>query len=93
MTVIIGGRQTILNQIPEDLRNLHPRLSKPLDDSECGEMLNQALALLADPSMQQSHILFSDVVRLIIALQLSVAEAAFEEAPENLNPGKLNFIL
>jgi len=78
MTVIIGGRQSILNQIPEELRNKFPRLSKPLDSDECNAMLHQCLEALHDPGLGGSATLFTDITRLIIALQLSVSESQFK---------------
>lgn len=86
MTVIIGGRQSILAQIPKELKDKHPRLSEALDSSQCSTMLEQSLSVLQDADMKGSHMLFADIVRLIIALQLSVAEARFGN--EDLTPQK-----
>lgn len=93
MTVIIGGRQQILSQVPKELLDKHSRLSEPLDSSECILMLKKALSVLEDESMAGSHMLFCDIIRLILALQLSVAEAGFKGDENATPPGKLNLII
>lgn len=77
MSVIIGGRQSVLAQVPKELRDLFPRISKPLDNVQVDEMLSQSLKILQEPEMSGSHLLFCDMIRLILALQLSVAEGRF----------------
>jgi hypothetical protein len=77
MTIIIGGRDSILSQVPKEMREKFPRLQKPLDSSECSLMLEQAVSALKDPDLGQSSTIFCDIVRLIMALQLSVANANF----------------
>jgi hypothetical protein len=93
--VIIGGRQNILQQVPKEVRDAHPRLNEPLDEKQAQEMLEQCIQVLQDPSMKGSHILFADVTRLILALQLSVSESMFGK--ENGKPVEvasgLNLIL
>lgn len=93
MSVIIGGRQSILMQIPKELRQMHPRLSKTLSSEECQEILSQSLSILEDESMSGSHNLFCDIVRLVLALQLSVAEANFEPEKTAKPDNSLNLIL
>lgn len=78
MTIIIGGRQAILRQIPEEVQKAFPRLAKPLSGEEAEEMLQQSLEVLQDENMKGSHTVFCDFVRLILALQLSVAESKFQ---------------
>lgn len=78
MTVIIGGRQSILMQIPKEVREEHPRLDVALTSDDAQEMLKQSIEILSNPDMRGSHILFADIIRLILALQLSVAESNFK---------------
>lgn len=80
MTVIIGGRDSILRQIPEEIRTAFPRLSSPLTSEECQMMLSQSLEALGEEKLAGSHVLFCDVVRLILALQLSVSEGKFSSS-------------
>ncbi len=40
-------------------------------------MLEQAVSALSDPDLGQSSTIFCDIVRLIMALQLSVANSQF----------------
>lgn len=77
MVIIIGGRQSILSQIPEDIRKAHPRLTEPLTSELCAEMVTKSLDILQDEQMAQSHMLFCDVIRLVLALQLSEANNNF----------------
>jgi hypothetical protein len=79
MSIIIGGRDTILKQVPQDVKNKVPRLAEPLDDATVRQMLEQSIQVLQDENMKGSHILFADIIRLVLALQLSVANAAFAE--------------
>lgn len=78
MVIIIGGRDSILRQIPEEVRKAFPRLQEPLTGEQCSEMLAQCLDILQDEQMSHSHILFCDVIRLILALQLSEANNNFK---------------
>lgn len=93
MTVIIGGRESILSQVPQELRTKHPRLSKTLESQECQEMVEQSLAILSDETMAGSHQLFCDIVRLVLALQLSVAESSFGKEQELPKTPGLNIII
>lgn len=64
--------------MPKELREKFPRLNKTLTSEECQEMVNQSLDILQDEEMKGSHNLFCDVLRIILALQLSVAETRFK---------------
>lgn len=77
MSIIIGGRQQILNQVPKEIREAHPRLNDVLTSEETLAMLNKCMQVLTDEKMKGSHMLFCDLVRLILALQLAVANANF----------------
>ena len=80
-------------QIPKEARDAFPRLSEPLTSEDTQQMLDQSLEILQNEKMQGSHALFCDVIRLILALQLSVAEANFTPEKTELPKTGLNIIL
>lgn len=78
MTVIIGAKQSVLSQIPKEILEVHPRLKTELTAKETEEMLERCISALGNEQLKGSHTIFSDIVRLIMALQISVAQSNFK---------------